>query len=65
MIKYLFKILEGIILYLYEFIQLFISVFFSPLPPTKDSPRIGHVAVIGAGITGISTAAHLRSHGEE
>ena len=65
MIKCLFKILEGIILYLYEFIQLFISVFFSPLPPTKDSPRIGHVAVIGAGITGISTAAHLRSHGFE
>lgn len=51
----------------YQFIQILISIAFSPIPPqqhTKQRP-LGHVAVIGAGVTGVSSASHLIGHGFE
>lgn len=52
------------ILFLYQLLQWIISYTLSPLPPKDDevlsSPRI---AVIGAGITGVTSAAHCVGHG--
>lgn len=50
---------------IYQYLQAIISFLFAPLPPSqKDSKlNLGHVAVIGAGVTGVSTAAHLVGHG--
>lgn len=47
--------------------QIIISFLFSPLPPSShiNQTPLGHVAVVGAGVTGISSAAHLLGHGFE
>lgn len=50
---------------LYLFVQTLIALVFAPAPPPAKFYARAHVAVIGAGVTGISTAAHLRSHGIE
>ncbi|WFD01261.1 hypothetical protein MYAM1_004023 [Malassezia yamatoensis] len=52
-----------ILLWVYEVIELIISYFFSPVPPPKHQKPFGHVAVIGAGISGISSASQLVSQG--
>jgi NADPH-dependent glutamate synthase beta subunit-like oxidoreductase len=58
--------LELIYDWLYQLIQLAISLLFSPYPPPPrknvDGPRI---AIIGAGITGVSSAAHCIGHGAQ
>ncbi|KAJ5884656.1 hypothetical protein N7495_009166 [Penicillium taxi] len=51
----------------YRILQALLSYIFSPVPPppstnNPDIPR-KRVAVIGAGLTGISSAAHLVGHG--
>ncbi len=57
----------ALISYIYQWIQIVIAYVFAPKLPqqqVKQKP-LGHVAVIGAGITGISTASHLIGHGFE
>lgn len=49
--------------FLYQVAQLFLNVLFAPQPPAKDAPVMGHVAVIGAGVTGVAAAANLKAHG--
>ena len=50
--------------YLYHLLQLLLSRIFSPAPPppatSLSRPRI---AIIGAGLTGVSSAAHCVGHG--
>jgi len=52
--------------WLYQLVQFWVSLLFSPHPPPPrkhiNGPR---VAVIGAGITGVSAAAHCIGHGCE
>lgn len=52
------------ILFLYQVLQFLISWTFAPSPPKADEklsrPRI---AVIGAGLTGVTAAAHCAGHG--
>lgn len=52
------------ILFFYQVLQFIISWTFSPSPPKSDEklsrPRI---AVIGAGLTGVTAAAHCAGHG--
>lgn len=54
------------ILYLYDLLQKLIIFLFSPAPPRRDAPLPGpRIAVIGAGLTGISAAAHCVAHGSD
>ncbi|KAI0084557.1 hypothetical protein BDY19DRAFT_528999 [Irpex rosettiformis] len=50
---------------LYVFLERIIVLFFKPPPPkpNKSVKYRGRIAVVGAGITGISSAAHAISHG--
>ncbi len=53
---------------IYILLQTIIAWFFAPLPPARQrnhTKPLKRVAVIGTGITGISTAAHLLGHGFE
>ncbi|WFD19775.1 hypothetical protein MCAP1_002011 [Malassezia caprae] len=59
------RLFTAVIIYIYEWIQFIVSCLFSPIPPKPDSAKFGHVAVVGAGLTGISTASQLISHGFE
>lgn len=56
-----------ITLYFYMLYQYLIHTLFSPryIPPTKDFKPLGRIAIIGAGLTGISSAATLVDHGFE
>ncbi|WFD04438.1 hypothetical protein MOBT1_003148 [Malassezia obtusa] len=60
---WIFSIINAIALYFYEAVEVLISYFFSPLPPKQPEDKFGHVAVIGAGISGISSASQLVSQG--
>ena len=42
-------LLDAIRIYLYQLLQVLINVLFTPLPPSADAPKMGRVAVIGAG----------------
>lgn len=57
----------GIVARLYQLVQILISFFFAPLPPKQHIRQkpLGHVAIIGAGVTGVSSASHLIGHGFE
>lgn len=55
--------IEAAVLVVYTWVQVLIRIVFSPPKPT--AVPFGHVAVIGAGVTGISTASQLISHGFE
>lgn len=50
--------------WIFMVIQYFLSLIFSPTPPTPQielsRPRI---AIIGAGLTGVSSASHCVGHG--
>ncbi|KAH9823907.1 hypothetical protein DFH28DRAFT_921424 [Melampsora americana] len=51
---------------LYGFVQFIISqIFVVKFTKTKVEKPLGRVAIIGAGVTGVSSAAHLISHGFE
>lgn len=60
-------LLNYIISLVYQVIQFFVSKFFSPTPPAprRRISNARRVAVIGAGITGVSSAAHCVGHGFE
>lgn len=48
----------------YGFVQFIIArLFVVKFPETKVEKPLGRVAIIGAGVTGVSSAAHLVSHG--
>lgn len=51
----------------YVVFQTVLNWVFSPVPPPPTSPATGlpkkRVAVIGAGLTGVSSAAHCVGHG--
>ncbi|TFK35788.1 hypothetical protein BDQ12DRAFT_725579 [Crucibulum laeve] len=48
----------------YILVQAIIIVLFKPSPPKTDRPSnpCGRIAIIGAGLTGISSAAHVVAH---
>lgn len=50
--------------FIYQFIQLILIRVLSPTPPPPDA-NLGHkkIAVIGAGLTGVSSASHCVGHG--
>jgi NADPH-dependent 2,4-dienoyl-CoA reductase/sulfur reductase-like enzyme len=52
--------------FLYRLLQSLLSYIFSPQPPPPNA-HLGHpkIAVIGAGLTGVSSAAHCVGHGFE
>lgn len=51
-------------LFIYQIIQWIVSKALSPNPPPSDqSLRRPKIAIIGAGITGITAAAHCVGHG--
>ncbi|KAI0478436.1 monooxygenase [Xylariaceae sp. FL0804] len=52
------------VLFLFQVFQWFANLVFSPTPPGPNS-RLGRpkVAIIGAGITGVTSAAHCIGHG--
>lgn len=60
---FLWSIISYILLHIYEAVEVLISYFFSPLPPKRPTNKFGHVAIIGAGLSGISTASQLVSQG--
>ena len=55
---------SNLVMWLYSLLQWFLDRLLSPQPPPPNAnlsrPRI---AVIGAGITGVSAAAHCVGHG--
>lgn len=56
--------ITAIVNWVYQAIQFFIAQLFSPdAPPPRDNLDGPRIAVIGAGITGVSSAAHCVGHG--
>ncbi|KIJ51164.1 hypothetical protein M422DRAFT_203180, partial [Sphaerobolus stellatus SS14] len=52
----------------YRIVQVFIILLFKPLPPNEpEQPKepYGRIAVIGAGLTGVASAAHAIAHNFE
>jgi NADPH-dependent 2,4-dienoyl-CoA reductase/sulfur reductase-like enzyme len=60
------QLITNPILFIYQIIQYVLDKVFSPTPPapgaTLGRPKI---AVIGAGLTGVSAASHCVGHGFE
>ncbi|KAH8819055.1 hypothetical protein F5884DRAFT_759318 [Xylogone sp. PMI_703] len=50
--------------FLYQLVQWFLNILLSPTPPPPNA-KLGRpkIAIIGAGITGVSSAAHCIGHG--
>lgn len=62
------RIWDKFFTYLYSLFQFTTSLLFTSKPPLSHSKLrnpLGRVAIIGGGVTGISSAAHLISHGFE
>ncbi|KAF4585654.1 Flavin-binding monooxygenase-like family protein [Ophiocordyceps camponoti-floridani] len=58
--------LDQPLLLLYQLLQWLISKILSPKPPPRTSPGSRpRIAVIGAGITGVTAASHICGHGFE
>lgn len=57
------RIFEWALSFVYIWIQLLIVALFKPRPPTTATPANPHgrIAVIGAGLTGISSAAYVQN----
>ena len=52
------------ILFLYNLLQWLLDSLFSPNPPPPNANlRRPKIAVIGAGLTGVSAASHIVGHG--
>lgn len=62
--KYTRQLVNGPFLFVYHFIQTLLNWILSPTPPppnaTLGRPKI---AIIGAGLTGVSSASHCVGHG--
>lgn len=57
-------ILTNPIIFLYQILQFFIDKILSPTPPSpKTQLRRPRIAIIGAGLTGVSSASHCVGHG--
>ena len=60
------SILNTIFMTLYSIYQIIIIKLFSPAPPRINDPLLGpRIAIIGAGLTGVSAASHCVSHGSD
>jgi hypothetical protein len=58
------QLITGPILFLYQIYQFLLDKLLSPAPPPPGAPlRRPKIAVIGAGITGVSAASHCVGHG--
>jgi hypothetical protein len=58
------QFITGPILFLYQVYQFILDKLLSPAPPPPGaSLRRPKIAVIGAGITGVSAASHCVGHG--
>ncbi|KAF2723711.1 FAD/NAD(P)-binding domain-containing protein [Polychaeton citri CBS 116435] len=62
--KYIHSFLNDPLRFLYEIFQWVLDIFLSPTPPPPHA-SLGRpkIAIIGAGITGISSASHCVGHG--
>lgn len=60
------SIITKVLVVLYSILQSIIVYIFSPAPPRYNDPLAGpRIAIIGAGLTGVSAAAHCVSHGSD
>ncbi|PKI84466.1 hypothetical protein MVES1_001525 [Malassezia vespertilionis] len=59
------SLVNAVLIYVYECIEVVINYLYSPLPPKQPGNKFGHVAIIGAGLSGISSASQLISQGFE
>lgn len=64
--EHLRQVIQTVLSTIYQFLQAILSRVLSPTPPPPGAklhrPR---VAIIGAGLTGVSAAAHCVGHGFE
>ncbi|KAK4554338.1 hypothetical protein LTR86_008546 [Recurvomyces mirabilis] len=59
-------LINGPFEFLYRLLQVLLSYIFSPHPPPPNAHLSGpKIAIIGAGLTGVSSAAHCVGHGFE
>ena len=61
---YLRQLINSPLEFFYQLIQYFLDYFLSPTPPPPNV-QLGRpkIAIIGAGLTGVSSAAHCVGHG--
>ena len=61
---YLHQLVNGPLEFIYSLIQWILNLVLSPTPPPPDA-HLGRpkIAIIGAGLTGVSSAAHCVGHG--
>jgi|SRR5579871_977358 len=58
------SLISNPILFLYQLWQWFLDTLFSPNPPPPGTKLHGpKIAVVGAGLTGVSAASHCVGHG--
>ncbi|KAI0892700.1 FAD/NAD(P)-binding domain-containing protein [Annulohypoxylon nitens] len=63
-IRFVSEIIQWQLLFLFEVFQWFANKLFSPTPPGPNTRlRRPKIAIIGAGITGVTSAAHCIGHG--
>lgn len=62
--RYIRQLVNTPFLFVYYFIQALLDRFLSPTPPPPNA-QLGRpkVAIIGAGLTGVSSASHCVGHG--
>lgn len=58
------ELINSPLLVIYQLLEFFLDKIFSPTPPPPDA-HLGRpkIAVIGAGLTGVSSASHCVGHG--
>lgn len=61
---YLSELVNFPFLFIYNIIQILLDRFLSPTPPAPNA-QLGRpkIAIIGAGLTGVSSASHCVGHG--
>ena len=62
--RYLRQLINGPFLFVYYLLQALLDRFLSPTPPPPHA-NLGRpkIAIIGAGLTGVSSASHCVGHG--
>lgn len=62
--RYIRQLINGPFLFLYHLIQSLLDRLLSPAPPPRNA-NLGRpkIAIIGAGLTGVSSACHCVGHG--
>lgn len=62
--SYLQQLINQPLIFLFQIFQYLLDQFLSPTPPVPSSQLSRpHIAIIGAGLTGVSSAAHCVGHG--